>query len=461
MRWCSGWVLAAAAHAGCGRIAFDERDDAGGTPIEEPPRFSAGARLQPVVYTGTPPVLAGWYDRELGIECTVRDASDGAMRCQPTYQNLFAYKDAGCTQAVAAFTGPYELACGLTPRIAFDAVSGTAYELGAQYSGPMYTGTPTVCQASIVPGVVFERGAVIPDSQFVRFTPAILSGTQRLAYLQLVGDDGSQQRELGWLFDTHLATRCSIEGTEPDQARCVPPTDVVPGTIYYRDAACTQPIVSLPFVAPYVAIREELVCRYSTRFWERGAPYTGPVYRFGAACAPTTAPDLYELGPELASDAFASLSLTHESFDARLESLAWRTADAIVTPVTSDSFYDTQRGHRCRPLVEETTSQLVCAPSWNGIGVNHWIDATCSDTSLVGRPTCRTESAAIYFATAMTPVAACEGNRYQISMYDAPSPRTVWERRMDGTCESRVETFYTTTRTSDGSELQSLTRVRL
>ena len=464
MRRRHAWLAAALVIAGCGRLRFDELDGDGGTglPIAEPPRFAAGTRLQPITYAGTPPVLAGWYDRELDIECILRDAKDGALRCQPTYQNTFSYRDPGCTMAVVEFAGPYQLPCGLTPRVGFDVIGQAAYELGPQYTGQVYAGTPGNCTVSNTTNVMFERGAAIPDSRFVGFTSTIISGSQRLGYVQLVGDDGSQQRNMRTLFDTQLGVRCAIQETDVGQARCLPTEDLVPGVIYYRDATCTQPVVSLPSEASYVQTRIDNLCTYNTRFWERGAPYTGPVYTFSGSCTLATAPPLlYELGPELSIDANVSLAMSREPFDARLEHLAWRTPDGIVTPVPFDDFYDTARGQRCRAQVEELTSQLICAPSWNGYGVSYWQDSSCSGTAKVGRPMCRTESAAIYYGTTMPQTYTCDGYRYQVSAFETPLPTTVWERQLDGTCESRVEDLYTVTRTIDGSELQPMSRVRL
>lgn len=461
MRFAMLCVLAA-----CGRIGFDATTDDAGLPlIDEPPRYVAGTRLQPVVYRGTDgTLLAHWYDAELDITCHVAELPDGTWRCMPTHAANLEYKDAACTQPILRLAPPFAQSCGLTPRVGYVQTTQTAYETGAPYSGSAYSNAGSCAVSPTVDPVVYaEVGPEIPLTRFVQFEREIIAGAQRLAYVDLVGTDGARQRYFARLYDTKVDELCTLVDTENGSALCVPDDSVAPASFRYRDSACTDAILSVEPSVPRALVNMIRMCARDVRLYEVGAPVTGTVYTRqgdGSCVVPSGEVSTYfERGAELPLDDLATLTLTNEPYDARLRLNVWRTADGIGV-IEYHPWTDTTRGTRCEMSVEETTSSLVCAPAWGFNERPYYTTPDCTGPVQTSQASCRPDSVAIFFPSLMVPWQVCEGSRMRIFAEETPVSTTIYERDVDGACVGSTVDLLTTTRELPYSDMAPLTRVR-
>lgn len=158
---------------------------AGGETASPPAGFTSGSRLRARVYTGADGAeqLAGFYDQQLGSNCTVGPASDGSLRCLPGgYLNAGYFRDAGCTQRAALAPKPCVLA-DTYARVSL-AYNGSCSEprtqifpIGSATSAAnLYSGTPGSCSGPInLSGSydAFALGAELPPSAMVAITETI------------------------------------------------------------------------------------------------------------------------------------------------------------------------------------------------------------------------------------------------------------------------------------------------
>jgi hypothetical protein len=140
---------------------------ASGTRLKALVRVAEGARAP-----------SGFMDSELGNECSVALASDGALRCLPLSAAFPpAYSDAACTRPAAAVSTcdsddyvrvevplPSDAPCA-GPRFGVHALGDPAGELYTKnFDG-------TCAPATIDPGsTARELGPEIPPERFVAFT---------------------------------------------------------------------------------------------------------------------------------------------------------------------------------------------------------------------------------------------------------------------------------------------------
>ena len=129
--------------------------------------------IQDVVDEATAIDDAALYDTQLMTECREGLATDGTERCLPTQVVPVDtyFSDAGCSVSLQ-LAGDIHGACAGPPAEYADDLTGGGfhiYPIGAQYTGPVYSGIPGSCS----PAVAYTIGAELPASAFALVTEQI------------------------------------------------------------------------------------------------------------------------------------------------------------------------------------------------------------------------------------------------------------------------------------------------
>jgi len=178
---------------GSGSSGGSTGDDSGGTsfldaltdpvPAAQADTTQSGSRLKAKYYVGSDgsKEFAGWHDSMLNVDCGFVPASDGTTRCMPAYPGAalveLYFSDSGCTQALALGTK----GCA-APLYAFQSQAGMGsacvtgfdriFQLGAAYTGALYTGSPASCVTIPSPTTysLYSLGPEVSPSTFVAAT---------------------------------------------------------------------------------------------------------------------------------------------------------------------------------------------------------------------------------------------------------------------------------------------------
>jgi hypothetical protein len=423
--------------AACGRVGFEPGAGDAGPPAEAPPRWTSGARLRAVIVEGTDgaaPMLDHWFDAQLGVACEFDRATDGEWHCLPTASGAASWSDAACTQPILE-VGPPATSCGPQPYARVWDRGPAIYEVGAPWTGEVYRvngGDPCFHFTSSLTDVQhFARGAEVPPSTFVR-ADEVVSPYHRLSYVSLVAEDGARERRAE-LYDTVLATRCSLVEVDLRRWACVP-DGAVYGERVWSDGACSQPLLRTIEPASVISVSTATACTSSTRYFTPGTEVGGAFYRRDASgvCAIGTlsaGEHLYAIGDELPIDGYAGLDETVDDPAASTSALVAVAPDGMRVELPWRR--DNVRGVRCTPIPQSPSEQLVCAPMWLA-GPEVFTEATCADAIRV-RPSCREDVVALWFPTAPA-VFTCDGPAMSIQPFDGPPlPGPLWER-IDGAC---------------------------
>jgi hypothetical protein len=289
----------------CGRYGFDPLDDGGDSGVVIPaniPSWTSGTRLRAKVadFGGGAIELTGWFDSELGLDCSLDGvAPDGIRHCFPAATNI-VYADAGCSSQKLGIWNPGGGSPQPTYAIASQIVGNTfvkrTYPLGAEMSvGSYYSGDPGACTGPYPQTTLklYAVGAEIDPATLVRLDD-IREGTGRLRQDGWQGSDGS--KFFTSLFDSTRGLSCRFQETTMGQ-RCVTQGDYA--GLYFADAACTVPLAEpgTPGLTDGIATTDP--CGPTHRY-ARGAPFTGTAYQLsGTTCMASTMTGLNTLGPEM------------------------------------------------------------------------------------------------------------------------------------------------------------------
>ncbi|HUS27397.1 MAG TPA: hypothetical protein VMZ53_02780 [Kofleriaceae bacterium] len=440
------WLLVAA----CGRIDFAPLPDAGAPPVTN------GRRLHAVeAESDHGSLFLGWYDPELGTECTFRTAEDGATRCLPPTDYGVLFADAGCTAPLAELVGPWANAACARPPYATRLATNTVYRMGmASTQTTTYAGNPTNClvvmPAITPPTFLFEVGEVIPASAFVAATEALVP-LGRLSAVELIGDDDSHQRT-GEMFDTVRNERCRWLANGIDTAYCVGNSVTVspPG---FSDAACTQPAVRASAPGSFVLIVDASACPTSQRMVATG-PALGAFYRNqGNTCVVDagTAYSIVDVPPD--GPVRASLVFDRNAGAGVLAS--WHT-DELDVPA---SLFDTKRNSACTPFVDHASKRYVCAPpTTTAYGV--YSDAACTQLTFEFTSPCNDANHAFsnYPQPPSGSAEICEGAGMDLQVFDTPLPTPRYEDNGIG-CVQITGWGILNPTPLDGTQLPRLRRV--
>jgi hypothetical protein len=384
-------IVLAVCEAACGRLGFDPTDDArdGSVAIAAKiPSWTSGTRLRAKVFDfgGGAIEHEGWFDSDLGIDCTVSGVGpDGIERCFPAATGNIVFADAGCTSPLATWNP----SSGAAPAYGSEVklVGGTFvrrhYPLGAELTGVMYyTGDPTSCQGPYPQATaqIFTAGAELDPATFAA-VHAIRVGTGRLAQDGWESDDGSQYFDR--LFDGQHQDLCTFNQT-PDGLRCLTSADYA-GT-YFADAACDVPLAQPTVSGGANGIFYTEPCGV-TRRYERGAPYTGSVYTLlGSVCSLSTATGLDMLGPELDFASYMEATETVGAESGRLVSLGLVAIDGTRV---RRFWRDTMRGNeRCGVSSGPAVAGTRCLPSDAASSLGDFSDGACTIPIVRTLPTC-------------------------------------------------------------------------
>jgi hypothetical protein len=162
---------------------------AGGGGATVPPDWVSGSRLRARVQTAPDGAKAfvGWYDSQLGINCTFGVATDGVERCLPDYSGATVsgyFSDMGCSTKLGQSTYP----CATSPQPSYatalvqlstcsaldgynDPYQRRVFSISGAYAGTLYAGTPGSCNPVTSPpaGYVFYTlGAEVSSSTFAQ-----------------------------------------------------------------------------------------------------------------------------------------------------------------------------------------------------------------------------------------------------------------------------------------------------
>jgi hypothetical protein len=186
-----------AASDGSGSSGASNGDDSGGmslldaltdpVPAAKADTTQSGSRLKAKYYVGSDgsKQFAGWHDSMLNVDCGFSLASDGTTRCIPTTATLVLawFSDSGCSQPLAWVTSkgcaPATYAAqGIAPIApACTTYSSRVFQVGAAYSGAIYTGTPANCSEQPDGGAAlratydfYSVGSEVAPSTFVAAT---------------------------------------------------------------------------------------------------------------------------------------------------------------------------------------------------------------------------------------------------------------------------------------------------
>jgi hypothetical protein len=138
--------------------------------------------------------LRGWFDSELGVQCSFLRARDGQMRCLPSSLAMFA--DTACAMPVWRTVG-----CEPTPRYVTAFVPGPAgvvYALGEPYTGLVRNTGLGICRDTFVKsdsrGSYYATGTEIPPERFVAVAMhEVPIEDGKLVVHTMLGADGSSQ----------------------------------------------------------------------------------------------------------------------------------------------------------------------------------------------------------------------------------------------------------------------------
>jgi len=222
----------------CGRIGFD--------PLPSPAPDHSGARLKVVSWRfadgGSIPY--GLYDSERDERCALEPWDDGATYCSPTNTATAGFLDGSCTQPVAANIDP---ACDDPAYVAvFGPLGQTGlYELGSAVAGTeVYQLFGSACTGPF-DGALFDFGAEVPRSALAAVVETAPTGAGPIQLRDFASSDGFVEPDT--LYDATAGSDCVAFEAGPQVTTagvCVSQSYGVTGA--YHDAACSQPIISVP-----------------------------------------------------------------------------------------------------------------------------------------------------------------------------------------------------------------------
>jgi hypothetical protein len=133
--------------------------------------YRSGSRIQLSTVTTADGARwpTGYHDAQLGVDCYVITAGDGALRCVPS---AMAYVDGYF--ADASCSTPLALAVGCVAPAFAETTSGSGasyYRTGAAYSGATYYGSGSSCTEIAAPTFpLYRLGAPVPARTFAPVT---------------------------------------------------------------------------------------------------------------------------------------------------------------------------------------------------------------------------------------------------------------------------------------------------
>jgi len=211
----------------------------------------------------------------------------------------------------------------------------------------------------------------------------------RLRLQTLATSDGARS---GWyyFYDTQLAKECYFGRAGDGVQRCLPANAGLV-SIYYTDAACSEPLLGWAPTLPtpdYAYVADARNCPTSTYYAVTG-PYTGtPYWTATGSCtvAPVDGAHAYYGITPMAVSSFAAGSVS--TSDGPFAGFASGSRLRIVTITSADGartgtgYYDTQLGIDCY-FGRAADGSIRCLPSTVGWVQGYFADAGCSERLVI------------------------------------------------------------------------------
>lgn len=357
--------------------------------------FASGSRLRARIYVmDGAAVLAGFHDRELGIDCTFGDengehlgpsmAGHRVRTCLPTAlarhrEGVGPYADLGCTKKAGFVVEGEAPDYGVNEPVDACASGPVVHRAGEVERGRPFWTIDSEGECTRRTGLAFARlEEAVPDGTFVRAEETVEPRGGRIAARVLRSADGARQVIGGWDAVRDAAVTPVV--TE-DGVRRWAPVDVafVGGQGgEYVDASCTLPAAT--------KIRRNAVCPLSAgyafvgscraRFHRLGVEREQVIYRRDDAgvCTKTLASSfVYEVGDAILSSVFEPVVFRESGFG-RVRRRGVATAGGDL--VTLDTIVDARAGVPCAPAL--VAGRLRCAPVAKA-AVLRFADAACTE----------------------------------------------------------------------------------
>ncbi len=333
-----------------------------------------------------------FWDTELNIGCSFRQAIDGEVRCLPDLSDVddVLFADAECEQPV--YKHRYACDNGLMYDLLDTEMFYRKVERPAILSGSEYYRLNGECTMSLSPpGGEYFEAEPFTVTNFVRgqTTNAPREGDLVARYVE--GEDGSRL-----LLETRHATRGYVCAFEESGGFCVPEHDAIRVTAkYFEDDECTQPVYGIPDslgTPPLLMVPTGSACTLEYDYYERGSLFTGIVeHRLDdeGDCVEAIPPSDYNFfrpGQERLVSEFPHASVQHSGNG---DLLARRWVDANDDPLHEvHAFWDSRLDTECFPVQGPDDSVYCLSTNFASIDGSSFSSATCEPGTEVARVSC-------------------------------------------------------------------------
>ena len=326
----------------------------------------------------------GWYDSELGTDCSFQDVGDGTLRCLPAQTWTSAFEDLGCglpvyihrsssCSAVPTFVAREESmgSCEIRVRVhrlAERTGAATLFEGGWEQLC-----RPTNASRSAV-DTTYRVGAELLPDRFVKAEKMAVPADS-CATLETVGylaEDGAVLPHVGWQGAGSKRPCIALRLTD-NEVHCVPLVTGGVSTTHFVDPACTVPALVRPIdpcdpPAPSVATESMVVVQESITGSCPPASRLRPVetrlvtaYYKSSSASGCTIEDVskkkdyayYSSGDPLPPSRFPTVGTSHEpATDGRRlrRSYVRGGGSAPAEEMGSSSWFDSMLNEPCFPL---------------------------------------------------------------------------------------------------------------
>lgn len=391
-----------------GDIGESSTGDAPPVMFPGPGPYGGGTRLAAVVERSEDGAtrFSHWYDREQATECEFARDSEGTLRCLPRAVQCVSIgwdsESCGVPMAGAALGATAPTLLTGTVMGAASCPEGTrheAYRRGApQGAGVLYTSDVGVNMCAnrwdvdathtveVVDATSFVAGTFVEEP----FGDLRIGG--------VVAEDGSYQRNR--LIDARTGLPCPGSGVDLAHLDMSCSVDPVPVHGRFADAGCTQRLAEVPDDGTCSPVTPDIASDWVDAYWLLGPVWEGIPHEIDidGDCVPAADPNptnvvFHSLGDAIERPEGMPYRLAPMTTDpGRLqrfglvddagEILPWSPVPSIYSD-DPPSWYDSLLELECTALLD-TDGVGRCAPAHlaRPQRLDHWGDATCSETPL-------------------------------------------------------------------------------
>lgn len=365
------------------------------------PGYSSGSRLiaKELRSPDMPSLFVTFHDSELDVDCEFTTATDGALRCLPTWTSTNpiiwtqVFLDADCTVPVAiGDPGCVPESGGFIPEVVSDGqcsasrriLRTTRLEDGVELFGT----TNGDCAPHGTTNDTYHYFSVseAEPETFVQGARRILPTPTRLSVDRIEADDGAYLT-LG-LADPETERECRAF-ERGDALMCVPAPTFSGRGYRYGDEACETPVTLAECSEPlFVLDLDESEEGYV--YFHAGPEHTDPVYGGASVCDLVSGEGpFYALGDPIDENEFPGVTAAYEG-DRRLRQFVYRDAAGTALAAGSASgvrimnaagLFDTEFEAPCT-LSRGPDRELYCVPEqvpFESPNNYYYADADCTE----------------------------------------------------------------------------------